>query len=138
MEIWKDIKGHEGVYQVSNLGRIKQLKKMTYNQWGKGYILKERIMSSTLSKKGYLKIGLRKDGKRITLYVHRIVITAFIPNPENKITVNHKDGIKTNNNLDNLEWNTHSENNFHYHAMRRLGRKSPWVGISGNMPNLVP
>lgn len=117
-EIWKDIKGYEGLYQVSNLGRVKALeRKFTYNINTK--ILKEKIKkqcetSKRNGKQGYLCTRLKdKNGNSKCLYTHRLVAEAFIPNPDNKETVNHIDGNKHNNNVNNLEWNTFSENNKH-------------------------
>lgn len=100
MEIWKDIPNYEGLYQVSNLGRIKSL----YN-YRKYNILTPRI------KRGYYTIGLRKNGKRKWHLVHRIVASAFIMNVDNKPQVNHIDENKLNNRVDNLEWCTASYNN---------------------------
>lgn len=102
-EIWKDIGGYSGDYQISNLGRVKSFKKKNH-----GKILK-------LGKDGcgYYRIGLMKHGKRVTEKVHRLVACAFIPNPENKPEVNHKDSNKTNNAIKNLEWSTHHENAIH-------------------------
>ena len=95
-EIWKDIKGFENQYQVSNFGRIKSLKK--------GKIL------SIKNKNGYLNITFRKGKEKYYYKVHRIVASYFIPNPQNKPCVNHKDGNKHNNCVDNLEWVSYKEN----------------------------
>ena len=100
-EIWKDIVGLEGKYQVSNFGNVKRL---AYKKLNKDY--KETIIKPRLHK-GYLYA--LHGVKGITQLIHRLVAIAFIPNPENKKTVNHIDADKTNNNLSNLEWNTHSE-----------------------------
>lgn len=96
-EIWKDIFGYEGYYQVSNTGKVKNVNT-------------NHIKHSTLANTGYLVITLYKDNKGKTLTIHRLVAQAFIPNPDNKPQVNHIDGNKTNNNITNLEWVTAKEN----------------------------
>ncbi|UUW40520.1 homing endonuclease [Enterococcus phage vB_Efm_LG62] len=101
-ELWKDIKGYEGLYQVSNLGRVKRLK-------GK-YISTERILKPTKHTTGYLRVKLCKNNVRFNKKIHRLVAEAFIPNPENKPQVNHIDEDKTNNIISNLEWMTAKEN----------------------------
>jgi hypothetical protein len=100
-EIWKDIEGYEGLYQISSLGRVKSLK----DRWGK-----ERIRKLKTGTNGYHFINLSKTGKVEVFMVHRLVAKAFIPNPDNKPEVNHKDGSKQNNCVTNLEWATRSEN----------------------------
>lgn len=98
-EIWKDIEGYEGLYQVSNMGRVKSLKN--------DIILKPYIL------RGYEKVLLYKNKKRKHFQIHRLVAMAFIPNPDNKPQVNHKDENKTNNCVDNLEWCTgHYNHNY--------------------------
>lgn len=101
-EIWKDIEGYEGLYQVSNLGRVKSL---NYAKQGKEKILKDRISAT-----GYKRVNLSKSGERKTYYVHRLVAETFIPNPNGYSEVNHKDENKSNNNIDNLEWCTSKYN----------------------------
>lgn len=117
-EIWKDIEGYEGIYQVSNLGRVKTL----YFRNNKYIIKKEKILKQHISKQGYLSVGLSdKQGKRKTYRVHRLVAQAFIPNPQKLFCVNHKDENKSNNIITNLEWTTTIENNrysFNLHQER--------------------
>lgn len=100
MEIWKDIQGYEGLYQVSNLGNVKSLKTN-----------KNLYYSKSTRTKNYLKVLLVKNGIRKSLYVHRLVAETFIDNPENKLIVNHKDYNPMNNKANNLEWCTYKENN---------------------------
>lgn len=110
-EIWKDIKGYEGIYQVSNKGRVKSLERDIICKNGVKRHYKERIMKGSLDMDGYLYVGLGNNkGERKFLWIHRIVATTFIPNLDNKPQVNHKDEVKTNNFVENLEWMTCKEN----------------------------
>jgi hypothetical protein len=109
MEIWKEIKGYEGLYQVSNYGRIKSLSHINYL----GRLRQECILGSRLSDRGYHTAVLYNNGKPKSFRVHQLVAKAFIDNPFNKPHVNHLDGIKSNNFIDNLEWVTISENQKH-------------------------
>lgn len=111
-EDWKDIKDYEGLYQVSNLGRIKSLSTKVFN--GKGYRIKpERLLKLTCDKDGYLIVFISKGKIRKSKKVHRLVAQAFIANPEGKPQVNHIDGNKRNNRITNLEWVTNLENSIH-------------------------
>jgi hypothetical protein len=112
MEIWKDIKGYEGLYQVSNTGKIKSLERLRKNH-SKTQIVEEKIKSTRKDQQGYLLLDLYKDNKPKTVRVHRIVAETFILNSENKETVNHIDGNKENNDVSNLEWSTFEEQNNH-------------------------
>ena len=104
-EIWKDIKGYEGRYLVSNLGRILSLHYEGHDH--------QKIMRQSQHHTGYLIVHLRNKESRKTKLVHTLVATAFIPNPDQKKYVNHIDGNKTNNCVDNLEWVTSLENSQH-------------------------
>ena len=110
IEIWKDIKGYEGLYQVSDCGRIKSLERDVYCQNGIVHHLKEKILVPALNNKGYQYVNLSKNGKGKLMLVHRLVAMAFIPNPENKSQINHKNEVKTDNVVENLEWCTASYN----------------------------
>ncbi len=111
-EEWKDVKGYEGIYLVSNFGRVMSLFREVWG--GKGfYKIKTRLIKPAANEKGYKIVTLSKNGKHRTFKVHRLVASAFINNSENKPQVNHIDGNKLNNNSDNLEWCTNSENQLH-------------------------
>jgi hypothetical protein len=115
METWKTIKGHEG-YEISSYGRLRAKERKVYYRDGRIGVFKERIHKPMLTKKGYHKYHLssnEKEGYRTGKQAHRLVAEAFIPNPENKPQVNHKDGDKLNNNVSNLEWVTNDENHRH-------------------------
>lgn len=109
-EIWKDIVGYEGLYKISNNGVVKSLKRRVNNAYN-GRTVNEKIIS--MDNWEYPRVLLSKHGKQKTHPLHRILAIAFIPNPENKKTVNHINGIKSDFRLENLEWNTHSENLIH-------------------------
>lgn len=104
IEIWKDIKNYEGLYQVSNWGRVKSL--------GNGGTYKtSRILKTGKDINGYFFVTLWKNGKQKHCLVHRLVATAFLDNPENFPCINHKDEVKTNNSVENLEWCSYKYNN---------------------------
>jgi NUMOD4 motif. len=112
MEKWKDIKGYEGLYQVSNMGNIKSLGRYVQDR-GNTYYIKEKMKIFHAKANDYGRLQLYKNGKPKNVYAHRLVAEAFLPNTQNKKTVNHKNGIKTDNRVENLEWATYSENNIH-------------------------
>jgi hypothetical protein len=112
-EIWKPVLDYEGLYEVSNLGNIRSLEHVSINTKNVKQIFKSMTLKPYFNNKGYLNVSLCKNGKRSTLKLHRLVGIAFIPNNDNKPTINHIDGIKTHNYVDNLEWNTYAENNQH-------------------------
>ena len=129
-EIWKDIQGYEGLYQVSNLGRVKSLERYKSNHSCK-QLVPERIIKVRKNWDGYLKVTLCKDGKVKTYKVHRLVATAFIENPDNLKEINHKDEDKINNCVENLEWCTRVYNcNYGTRSKRSAEKHSkPVIGI---------
>ena len=133
MEIWKDIIGYEGLYQISNYGRVKTVARDIVRSNGEPLHIKEKIRKTVIKPNGYAEVHLRKDGKGLSIKVHRLVAEAFIPNPDNLPQVNHIDEDKTNNNVSNLEWCTR-DYNMHYGtrngraASKRInGKKSKHV-----------
>lgn len=119
-EIWKDIEDYEGVYQVSNIGRVRSLDRK--NSIGRR--VSGRILQSGDNGEGYRMVVLTKNGKCKTKKVHRLVAMAFIPNPDNKPVVNHLDETQDNNNVDNLEWATVKENVNYGTGLKRMSEKN--------------
>ena len=119
-EIWKDIKDYEGLYQVSNLGRVKR-------------ITTGRVLKPLKHANGYLMVKLSKNSIVYTKTVHRLVAEAFIPNPEHKSEINHIDENKTNNSLDNLEWMTRKENINHGTRTERMSKTQSIPIITTNI-----
>jgi len=120
MENWKDVVGYEGVYQVSDQGRIKRVgtyRNQTGKEWESNFIL-----SPGTKENGYKYVQLCKENRVKPKHVHRLVAEAFIDNPNNSPIVNHIDGNKANNNVSNLEWATYTENNVH--SIEKLNRAS--------------
>ena len=114
-EEWRDIKGYEGKYQVSNLGRVKSL---NYN-----HTKKEEILSNVPDAQGYLKVNLYKNGKKRTFTIHKLVAFHFIDNPSNYKEINHLDENKQNNIVDNLEWCTRKYNQNYGTRNKRVSEK---------------
>lgn len=110
-EIWKPIPEYEGLYEVSNKGQVKRLKKVIIDKIGRTHHKKERILKANPDGNGYLQVSLfDNESRKKSLKVHRLVAEVFIPSPDGNLEVNHKDEIKTNNCVENLEWMTHKEN----------------------------
>ena len=108
---WKEIKGYEGYYEVSTKGKIRSVNRIIKK--GDVFISRKSQEMKTFLTRGYERVSLNKEGIRRKFLVHRLVAETFIPNPDNKKEVNHKDGDKSNNSIDNLEWVTKLENMRH-------------------------
>lgn len=121
-ETWKDIPGYENLYQISSLGRVKSL--------NYGGTSKEKLLKPGLNSRGYYQVSLFKNGEQKNFKVHRLVALAFIPNPDNKECVDHINGIKVDNRVENLRWCTHKEN-MNY----PLARKNKSQSLT-NLPSL--
>ena len=134
IEIWKDITGYEGLYQVSNLGRVKSLKYKRSN--------KEKIIKSYVRKLGYLAVSLYKENKFKIFSIHRLVAQAFVPNPNNLPCINHKDENPSNNIWTNLEWCTYEyNNNYGAHNIRQANTKSKpikQISLDGTVVKIWP
>ncbi|MCI6458453.1 MAG: NUMOD4 domain-containing protein [Clostridium sp.] len=125
IELWKDVKDYEGLYQVSTFGRVRSFDKyIDVKIRNVDKVLKRgKILKQVYTKGGYLKVSLCKNGKRTRLSVHRLVAEAFIPNPLNLPVINHKDEVKDNNYLYNLEWCTVKYNSNYGTAIKRSAEK---------------
>lgn len=131
-EMWKDIKNYEGLYQVSNLGRVRSIDRIITLKHKSGKLMnvltKGKVIAATDNGHGYLITGLSKNNKRKNYYVHRLVAETFIENINNKKEVNHKNGDKNNNNVENLEWVTPKENQIH--SSKVLNTKYNLTGLN--------
>lgn len=119
-EEWRDIPEYEGIYQASKLGRIRSVDRPRRCKNNHIFICRGIVLKQCIQNNGYCLVWLRKDGRTKALCVHRLVASAFLPNPANLEQINHKDGNKKNNAVNNLEWCSRSENQ--KHAYRVLGR----------------
>ena len=126
-EVWKEIPGYEGIYAASNLGRIKRVTNAATGGWSAGRIMKYKCMSN-----GYGMARLSKNGKVASTMWHRLITMTFLGVPENeKIEVNHKNGVKSDNRIKNLEWVTRSENSRHaYDVLGKIGPRGERSGHS--------
>lgn len=125
-EIWKEIPNYEGKYHVSNFGRIKSIGWDRVRSLGRRTVRLDKILKTHITKFGYERVELNKNGVGKKFVVHRLVALVFVDNPENKPEVNHIDGNKLNNFVENLEWNTSKEN------IRHAVEKGLNVAVSGD------
>jgi hypothetical protein len=136
-----DICGFEGFYQINIGGDVKSLPRILKSRRG-SFLSKEKIMKSIKDTSRYFFVYLRKDGRRFRCAIHRTLAELFIPNPENKSQVNHINGVKTDNRLENLEWVSASENQIHAYKLGlhlpKRGSENSWYGRDAkgeNSPN---
>lgn len=134
MEEWRPVVGYEGLYEVSNTGRVRSFDRYVKYSNGQIHLHKGKVLSPGKNTKGYLSVVLNCSGKRKTITVHRLVTEAFIPNPDNLPEVNHKDEDKTNNRVENLEWCDRNYN-LNYGTARIRSRDTNikngyWSGLS--------
>lgn len=113
MEIWKEVKGFENDYEISNLGRLRTKERFVKHYKGGVRKYKSQLKKIRLNANGYLRCNLKKDGKRYDFTIHKLVALSFLKEDKKRVFVNHKNGIKTDNRLQNLEWCTLSENTKH-------------------------
>ncbi len=130
-EIWKQVPEYEGAYEVSNLGRLKSLSRVSIKSNMRRCVVSEHIVNAYLTSDGYLRTGLSKNKVSKMMLVHRIVAITFLENKEGKRTVNHINGIKTDNRVENLEWATDIENV--QHSWTHLGREGSLKGKFGEL-----
>ena len=122
-EIWKDIKDFEGLYQVSNFGRVRSLSRLVNSRNGKRTAQGKILFQNTYPNTGYKHVTLSKHSKCKRYSVHRLVAETFIPNPDNLPCVNHKDETRTNNRVDNLEWCTYKYNSNYGTSPQKVSAK---------------
>lgn len=125
-EIWKDIKDFEGLYQVSNMGRVKSLERVILRNNGKPQTIKERFVKLCKNKQGYYQVSLWKNGVEKRYLLHRLIAEHFIPNPENKPCIDHINTDHTDNRIENLRWCTYKENNNNPLTIKHRSKPRNW------------
>ena len=123
VEIWRDIPEYEGLYQVSNMGQVKSLNRYVRGNSNSKMFKKGILLKFSSDKDGYLTVGLHKDKKQKLMKIHRLVALAFLENPENLPCINHKNEIKTDNRVENLEWCTYQYNATYNEIHIKRGKK---------------
>lgn len=131
-EIWKDVPNYEGIYQISNYGRVKSFR--AYNSYTKKYYKREKILNTKIDTNGYYVVSLCNKNQKY-FRIHRLVAKVFIPNPNNYPIINHKDENKLNNRVDNLEWCTYSYNNSYGTRNKNISKPILQYDLDGNFLN---
>lgn len=135
-EEWRQIPEFEGLYEVSNTGKIRSLARIVNSCYGSKMALQSKEIKLNLKRNGYMYVCLSKEGSANTYRVHRLVALAFISNPNNQPQVNHKNGVKNDNRVGNLEWCTASQNSNHAYSSNLRFSPSYWKDKSGSEHNL--
>ena len=128
-----DIDGYDGNYKIDANGSVFSFQRIITTKYGKLLTVNGKLKKATINKDGYATVTLYKNNKPEQCYIHRLVAKYFIPNPYNYSCVNHKNGIKSDNRISNLEWCSYSQNNLH--AYRELSKVGYWKSKSENHPN---
>lgn len=134
--MWKDVKGYEGYYEITETGQIRSKDRICVDSLGRRRFRKGEILKPDINACGYYRVTLAKDGKRKQRNLHRLIAEHFIPNPNNLPQINHKDGNKLNNDISNLEWVTVAENVIHAYEHGLInhvrGKEHPNYGKCGS------
>lgn len=136
IEEWKPVVGYEGLYEVSNFGRVRSVDRYVNASRGRKKLVKSQIIVPIKQNNGYYTVNLNSNGNTVTFSIHRLVAQAFVPNPNNLPCVNHKDECKTNNVSDNLEWCSYEYNNSYGTKPQKISdansRKVKMFDLEGN------
>jgi hypothetical protein len=132
-EEWRDVDWSDGIYQVSNLGRVRSKERVVIRSDGRNLTVRAKILRQNKNQ-GYPSVKMMKNRIGTTVKVHRLIAKAFIPNPENKKNINHIDGSRDNNSISNLEWCTFSENTKHAY---KTGAMTPKKGSENGYAKLT-
>jgi hypothetical protein len=131
-EIWKPIEGYEQYYEVSTFGRVRSCVRIIVAQNNARVHYKGKVLKPAINRDGYQQVVLSRDNKMKSFFVHRLVGQAFLLNPDDKGTINHKDGVKSNCYVDNLEWATKSEQTIHALVNNLRTMPDVWGGVTGS------